>query len=248
MKHFTKTLVVAALFAGTGAAQASIATGANAEAFLQVYDKSQGLTYDLDLGSVATLVTLAGSPTLHYDLSADSKWLSFASAMDPASTKYGVVVGNTLKGMWTSASVPNPPIGSAFTAITNAIKNQAGSINIGSDLANTAENLSKLVSDADTAKTGQWAAFTGGQNPLTTLYGTYGNADAAIAYGVAGNFYYEVASAGKVTTTLLANQWTLAGNSLDFAAPAAVPLPAAVWMFGAGLMGYLGLNRRKSVA
>jgi hypothetical protein len=30
------------------------------------------------------------------------------------------------------------------------------------------------------------------------------------------------------------------------AAPAAVPLPAAVWLFGAGLMGLFGANRRKS--
>lgn len=30
--------------------------------------------------------------------------------------------------------------------------------------------------------------------------------------------------------------------------PAAVPLPAAVWMFGAGLMGLLRLNRRRSLA
>jgi hypothetical protein len=29
-------------------------------------------------------------------------------------------------------------------------------------------------------------------------------------------------------------------------APAAVPLPAAVWMFGSGLMGFLGLSKRKS--
>lgn len=28
--------------------------------------------------------------------------------------------------------------------------------------------------------------------------------------------------------------------------PAAVPVPAAVWMFGTGLMGLLGINRRKS--
>ena len=29
---------------------------------------------------------------------------------------------------------------------------------------------------------------------------------------------------------------------------APVPLPAAVWMFGAGLMGWLGLQKRKMAA
>jgi len=35
---------------------------------------------------------------------------------------------------------------------------------------------------------------------------------------------------------------------LAYTAPSAVPVPAAVWMFGAGLMSMLGLTRRKSVA
>jgi hypothetical protein len=51
-----------------------------------------------------------------------------------------------------------------------------------------------------------------------------------------------------VTVTLSANVWSLTTTSLTFAAPAAVPLPAAVWMFGAGLMGMLGLTRRKVAA
>jgi len=34
---------------------------------------------------------------------------------------------------------------------------------------------------------------------------------------------------------------------LSAAGLTAVPLPAAVWMFGAGLMGLLRLNRRKAV-
>jgi hypothetical protein len=47
----------------------------------------------------------------------------------------------------------------------------------------------------------------------------------------------------------LIGAFTLAGNTLSYApaAVSAVPLPAAVWMFGAGLMGVLRLNRRKSV-
>jgi hypothetical protein len=30
-------------------------------------------------------------------------------------------------------------------------------------------------------------------------------------------------------------------------APAAVPVPAAVWLFGTALAGFIGLNRRKTV-
>ena len=39
---------------------------------------------------------------------------------------------------------------------------------------------------------------------------------------------------------------SLSGNTLSFQQAAAVPLPAAVWMFGAGLMGVLRANRRKA--
>lgn len=255
---FTKTLVAAALFASAGAANASIATGTSMELFLQVYDQSQGLTYDLDLGSNANanLASMANAVsnqiTLHYDLSGDSKWQTFTANLNAATTKFGVAAGNSLKAVFTSASA-NPVLpgaGSpAFTAITTAIKNQAANINLGTT-ANVAENLSKLVSDADTAKTGQWAAAAAGANPMTTLYGTYTNANAGIAYGATGNFFYDVSTATTVTMTKLGS-WTLAGNSLDFAynAPVtSVPLPAAVWMFGAGLMGVLRLNRRKSAA
>lgn len=255
MKHLTKTLAAAALLASAGAANASIATGTSMELFLQVYDQSQGLTYDLDLGSNANanLASMANAVsnqiTLHYDLSGDSKWQSFTANMNAASTKFGVVAGNTLKAMFTSASANPLANASGFTNISGAIKTQAQNINLGAT-ANTALNVSKLVSDADTAKTGQWAAAAAGANPLTTLYGTFTNANAAIAYGATGNFFYDVATSTAVTMTKLGS-WTLSGSSLNFAynAPVtSVPLPAAVWMFGAGLMGVLRLNRRKSAA
>lgn len=41
-------------------------------------------------------------------------------------------------------------------------------------------------------------------------------------------------------------QWHLQGNnSLVYTAPAAVPVPAAVWLFGSGVLGLAGLTRRK---
>lgn len=43
-------------------------------------------------------------------------------------------------------------------------------------------------------------------------------------------------------------QWHLQGNnSLVYTAPAAVPVPAAVWLFGSGVLGLAGFVRRKKV-
>jgi hypothetical protein len=39
--------------------------------------------------------------------------------------------------------------------------------------------------------------------------------------------------------------WLLAGNTLTFGTPAPVPIPAAVYLFGSGLIGLVGLARRK---
>jgi hypothetical protein len=255
MKLFTKTLFAAAMLAGVaGAAQASIKTGSiDAEAFLQVYDKTQGLTYDLDLGSQASLANLKLTPTLSYDLSADANWVSFASNLDPANTKFGVVVGYNTQAAWTTLTTPTPPKGAAFQTIANAIKGQALNINNGTVLADTAANLSKVVADTATIKTGEWSAGSApGINTLASLYGTYNvnGANASVPFGTDAPFYMLVTSGTGVTATLSPNVWSLSTTGLTFAAPtpAAVPLPAAVWMFGAGLLSMLGLNRRKLAA
>ena len=36
------------------------------------------------------------------------------------------------------------------------------------------------------------------------------------------------------------------GNSMTVTSISAVPVPAAVWLFGSGLLGLLGISRRKA--
>ncbi|WKJ89052.1 hypothetical protein QZJ86_13575 [Methylomonas montana] len=255
MKHFGKTLMAAALLAGAGAANASIATGSAtlSEAFLSVYDKSQALTFTLDLGLTnGDLIANVGnaSYTKSFDLSAYALWNTFSAGLDASQTVFTVAVGNGSKQLATSAGAP-----AAYTNLTVAaaagtgIKNHAGAINGGAladnpgeTVSNTAANLSSLVADSDTANTGQHNQL----NTADTLWGTKSDAAANIAYGSAGNFFYLNGTAAPVLT---AGKWTLAGNSLSYGpAVAAVPLPAAVWMFGAGLMGVLRMTRRKHAA
>jgi hypothetical protein len=52
---------------------------------------------------------------------------------------------------------------------------------------------------------------------------------------------------GTLGTTMAAGPF--AGSPVGFAAtPAAVPVPAAVWLFGSGLMGLVGVARRRKSA
>jgi hypothetical protein len=251
MKNFNKTLLAAALLAaGTGAANAAIVYGdaTGSEAFLQVYDSSQKLTFDYDLG--ITLAQLkAGLASQTFDFSKDANWNTFHGAnFNAATTQFAVADGYKTTAYFTSNL--NPPVFANTTLLLNAgnsIGSQAANININTISAGT----SILVADTASAGTGQWATDAAGQNTPDTLWGASGNQQVAINYGATGNFFgaaFDLATKLPATTEI--GHFTLNGSALTFApgSVSAVPLPAAVWMFGAGLMGLLRLNRRKSAA
>ena len=96
---------------------------------------------------------------------------------------------------------------------------------------------------------------SGGSTPAASKYGIFANNsdDRATAigssialYGVTGN-----GGTGTVESYILGSAklssngtLTLTGNSTT----APVPLPAAVWLFGSGLMGLVGVSRRRKAA
>ncbi|NJA08470.1 hypothetical protein HC024_22465 [Methylococcaceae bacterium WWC4] len=252
MKSLNKALLAAAMFAATGAANAAInnTSAATVEAYLSVYDKSQTLTFTLDLGVLMSdlIANVANdSYTLSYNLADNDMWNTFASGMDASQTKFAVAVGFGSKQLITGMTeIAKYNSLQQSTVPGTAIKNHANQINGGQVADNPgatgndyAANLSSLVYDADTPNTGQ-------HNDFNSIFGTVSLAQANIAYGTSGDFWYYN---GIQPHTLAAGKWTLAGNLLSFGpAPANVPLPAAVWMFGAGLMGLLRATRRKYAA
>lgn len=261
MKHLSKSLLAVALLAASaGAANASIKVGDNtlSEAWLSVYDSSQKLTFNLDLGLLmGDLVTNINDANFErvYDLNAitatapdGTKWSDFAANLDASKTSYGVIVS----GLGNKLLATGPAIVPAKFAITSAagvavinIQGHVSQINTGAGydnpgvLNNFAANLSSVIADSDAGNIGQFNKIL----PLNTLYGGKSDAKAEIKYGEAANFYYYP---GALAVQTAAQQWSLVGSTLTYSAP--VPLPAAVWMFGAGLMGVLGLTRRKNAA
>jgi hypothetical protein len=48
------------------------------------------------------------------------------------------------------------------------------------------------------------------------------------------------------TTYAAANNWSFDGSTISYGAVSAVPVPAAAWLFGSGLIGLVGVARRKN--
>jgi hypothetical protein len=64
--------------------------------------------------------------------------------------------------------------------------------------------------------------------------------------GLTSTTLYNVAVGSSAITTTSGGTLTLSTAGLSFA-PSAVPLPAAIWLLGGGLLGLAGVSRRKPV-
>lgn len=252
---FAKTLIAAALFASAGAANASIENinGDLNEAFLSAYDITTGKTFTLDTGiTIKALVNNVNNAaySLNYDLSADANWTNFITGANTSAIKYLVAVGDGINFQAAITGAPLVPSTQIMFGLDlpTAIQAHAGEINVKTGAVVPSANLSTLALDSETSGLGQHGSASNVWNSWIQ--------DPQASYGQAVGFQLGVLdqNTGDNIATTFAGQWKLAGNALTFAAPAitpppaAVPLPAAVWMFGAGLMGVLRLNRRKSMA
>ena len=95
-----------------------------------------------------------------------------------------------------------------------------------------------------------WGATTGNNAGSTDLYGQgvnqagIGLGQAATLYGLTGNSN----SGGQDQSYVLGTNLILSSTGTLSVSPSTVPLPAAVWLFGSGLLGLFGLGRRRAAA
>jgi hypothetical protein len=248
MKKFTKTMLAVALVAGAGAANASIAydQGGLNEVYMSAYDISTGKTFTFDTGVTynTMLANVSNAAfTLNFDLSG-ANWTNFITGADTSSIKYAVAVGNAVDfGAFITGAplVTSSQITFGFET-ASAISTHAIDINAKVPF-NNAANENTLVLDSESPGLGQ-------HGTASSVWGGWVQ-DPQALYGSTVGFQYgqlDLNDGSNIATTF-AGSWTLAGNSLSFGpAVSQVPLPAAVWMFGAGLMGILRANRRNSKA
>lgn len=263
MKALSKTLVAASLAFGAGAVNADILqdNSVGAEAWLSVYDSTNANTFTLDLGvagvTLGTLINNVGNNTygINVDLTQFSDWNAFIGNADQGAIKYAVAVagvnGDNKNSFMVTGADTGFFQGVSDSAVSNAMQSlnaHANGINVDAGFSgNSSLNLTMFVNDND-APQGSHEDGAGSANLWgNTSYNPNGAYNEAIAF----NYVHSV-TANRNTSAVqdvFSQKWMLEGNSLNFGSNvSAVPLPAAAWMFGAGLMGLLGLNRKRSAA
>jgi hypothetical protein len=122
-----------------------------------------------------------------------------------------------------------------------------------SDLAYVNGTGVTLSWSAGTATNNIWGASTGAAGGSTNLYGDgpdqsgIGLGSSVSLFGITGN-----GSKGQLQTYDLGDNLSLSASGVltvssgTTTPPPPVPLPAAVWLFGSGLLGLLGVGRRRA--
>lgn len=258
MKLKLKLVFAAMTFVATAPAFAAIADGSqgmNGELFMSVWDPVAQTSYVNDLGvtmsnfltnanTAGYSLSYAGSNLLtsNFNLAGNTNLVYNVAALDSVATTAPFIgqtyLSTTNASATTVASMSNQKVGAL-----SAVNNYVNAIN-GTD-QNFATNNEGLY----TSSAGGLAYFGSG---FGTNWSTNSTFDSTAAVGTALNMWKLTPSSNsglsKATTTKLAGQWLLnkAGALTYTAPPAAVPLPAAVWLLGSGLIGMVGVARRKS--
>lgn len=262
MKILAKSVAVAAIaMSVTGVAEARIqaigdATADGSELLLNVVNYTAQNSYTLDLGVTIAQFLANPSQSLSYALN-DNNFQSFASAYTAGdNVTWGVSGGHGLLNELTDL----PFYGFYTTSVTNA---PAAIDDNAADISNTMGKWNGLVGNIQTidANTNNLSTFkTVGQLGYTAVYGNdFQTALPFVAQGELGAalaFVHEKVNADDFDTgelEVFAGSWKLdltgnAGSLTYAAATSAVPLPGAVWMFGAALMGMVSVGRRKAIA
>jgi hypothetical protein len=224
-------------------------TGISMNSLLPSSSLASGAVLDTSLAGITT--TIAASATLQSFLAANpssgDSW-TLEGAQYPTSSANGVtkVVGNA-KAAFTSQNGTLDPANVNAKQLQN-LNGYIGNLNV--DVGVGA--FTGLLTSTEITGTGFTADIEGGK------YGFFGGNDLGATgvsnslkfFGFTGGGSTGILSSYVLGSATLAADGTLSivGNGTVTPPTNPVPLPAAVWLFGSGLMGLVGVSRRRKTA
>lgn len=232
----------------------------NGGILVEVYDTTAGTSMTewlgSDVGSFGGTAAPAGGETLDYGiLGGSSQFSSLFSASDIANGLVSFTVSG-VNDVVTTSPVVDLTLSKPGTIRLNTIESVASSAvtGIGSILNAAAgcNNANPCIATSTTAPgyaVGKFGGALGGLSSSSSAAGTVGGAALDFFQIVGTGTASTIQTPVQFANATGAATWTLsASGDLVYNVPGAstVPLPAAVWLLGSGLLGLAGVGRRKS--
>jgi hypothetical protein len=242
----------AAIVNGTDPALVASGNGANGELFVNVWDAANQISYTRDLGiTFDDMLAQAANATFSLSFAADALYTATFGAVNPNTLVWnlGAVQGfnaafDNLANYGIMTTGPDAGVFYTEPGVSGAIDVARGYINNVNGVAGgtTADNFSSTSTGGGNyyGNAGVWSNNWGGQMPFSNQ----------TAVGNSLSFYslnFNETFDANVMTTFVGD-WKLAGDGLLTynAQTSVVPVPAAAWLFGSGLIGMIGVARRRA--
>lgn len=270
MKHMVKLSVAgslalasvgahAAITVGTIGSSSTAASTGDVVLFADIYNGSTLVSaYVGDTGATVASVGAGTAPTTTFE---DPNLATFLSKYQAGYTVLWAVEG---AGTTTSGGAPYVVSSSPSKAALGAANGQllkpfaVGLINavnndINGTVATGGASATSFVGTDTSALSGTYFDPTkvGPAAGASDWFGDSASYINSTGLGTVTNLYTLSATGigpGNATTITSTLNVSLTANGLVYSTPSAVPLPAAVWLLGSGLLGLAGVGRRKNKA